>query len=80
MRLEKSIGWQIAIVKKVNQFNVIIETENNTKGKIEYKDIFWTKKDFKDLLQKEMSYMLKNLMKTYLVFNSYLKLMVELSL
>ena len=52
LRLEKSIGWQIAIVKKVNQFNVIIETENNTKGKIEYKDIFWTKKDFKDLLQK----------------------------
>ena len=52
MRLEKSIGWQIAIVKKVNQFNAIIETENNTKGKIEFKDISWTKKDFKDLLQK----------------------------
>ncbi len=51
-KLEKSIGWQIAIVKKVNQFNSIIETENNFNGVIEYKDISWTKKDFKDLLKK----------------------------
>ena len=51
-RLEKSIGWQIAIVKKVNQFDAIIETENNLKGIIKYKDISWTKKDFKELLKK----------------------------
>ena len=50
-RLEKSIGWQIAIVKKVNQFNATIETENNEIGIIEYKDISWTKKDFKDLIK-----------------------------
>ena len=50
-RLEKSIGWQVAIVKKVNQFNAIIETEKNMNGTIEYKDISWTKKDFKDLLK-----------------------------
>ena len=50
-RLEKSIGWQIAIVKKVNQFNAVIETEKNLNGTIEYKDISWTKKDFKDLLK-----------------------------
>ena len=51
-RLEKSIGWQVAIVKKVNQFNAIIETEKNLRGTILYKDISWTKKDFKDLLKK----------------------------
>ena len=51
-RLEKSIGWQIAIVQKINQFNTIIETEDNLKGVIEYKEISWTKKDFKDLFKK----------------------------
>ena len=51
LRLEKSIGWKIAIVKKVNQFDAEIETENNLKGLIKYKDISWTKKDFKDLFK-----------------------------
>jgi penicillin-binding protein 1A len=49
-KLEKSIKWQIAIVKKLNQFSAIIETENNLEGEIKYKDISWTKKEFKDLL------------------------------
>ncbi len=48
-KLEKSIGWKIVIVKKINQFNSIIETENNLQGVINYKDISWTKKEFKDL-------------------------------
>ena len=47
--LEKSIGWQIVIIKKINQFDSIIETENNLQGVIKYKDISWTKKEFKDL-------------------------------
>ena len=50
--LEKSIEWEIAIVKKINQFNAIIETEKKINGIIEYKEITWTKKDFKDLLKK----------------------------
>jgi penicillin-binding protein 1A len=49
-KLEKSIEWQIAIVKKIKQFSAIIETENSSKGTIKYKDISWTKKEFKDLL------------------------------
>ena len=49
-KLEKSIEWQIAIVKKINQFNTSIETENNLEGEIRYKDISWTKKEFHDLL------------------------------
>ena len=50
-KLEKSIDWQIAIVKKINQFNSIIETENNLQGEIKFKDISWTKKEFKDLFK-----------------------------
>ena len=50
-KLEKSIGWQIAIVKKMNQFNSIIETENNHEAEIKYKDISWTKKDFEELFK-----------------------------
>ena len=50
-KLEKSIDWQIAIVKKVNQFESKIETENKKNGKIEYKDISWTKKEFIKLLK-----------------------------
>ena len=62
-RLEKSIGWQVAIVNKVNQFNAIIETEKNQRGTIEYKDISWTKKDFKDLLKKGDVIYVKNINK-----------------
>jgi penicillin-binding protein 1A len=50
-KLEKSIDWEIVIVKKINQFNSIIETENNLQGIINYKDISWTKKEFKDLFR-----------------------------
>ena len=46
-KLEKSIGWSLAIVKKVDQFNANIETENKLQGIIEYKDISWTKKNLK---------------------------------
>ncbi len=50
-KLEKSIGWKLSIVKKINQFSVIIETEDMTEGIIEYKDITWTKKEFSDLFK-----------------------------
>ena len=49
-KLEKSINWNLAIVKKINKFSVAIETENNLNGIIEYKDISWTKKEFNQLL------------------------------
>ena len=50
-KLEKSIGWTIAIVKKINQFSAEIETEDNLTGIIEYKNISWTKKEFFNLLK-----------------------------
>ncbi len=49
--LEKSIGWSLAIVKKINKFSAEIETEDKIQGVIKYKEISWTKKEFKNLLQ-----------------------------
>tara|TARA_B110001450_G_scaffold86541_1_gene82478 strand:+ start:90 stop:2429 length:2340 start_codon:yes stop_codon:yes gene_type:complete len=49
--LEKSILWQLAIVKKINQFETLIEIENNLQGVINFKDISWTKKEFKNLFK-----------------------------
>jgi len=49
--LENSISWQLAIVKKINKFSVEIETDERLIGKIEYKDISWTKNEFNKLLK-----------------------------
>jgi penicillin-binding protein 1A len=49
--LENSINWQLAIVKKINKFSAEIETEKKLNGKIEFKDISWTKKEFNKLLK-----------------------------
>ena len=49
--LEDSISWELAIVKKINKFSANIETENKLNGKIEFKDISWTKKEFNKLLK-----------------------------
>ena len=48
-RLEKSINWDLAIIKKINKFNVEIETEKRSKGIIKYENISWTKKEFNEL-------------------------------
>ena len=46
-KLEKSINWKLAIVKKIKKFSTEIETEDNLIGQINFKDISWTQKDFK---------------------------------
>ena len=51
-KLEKSIKWDLAIVKKVSKFNAVIETQNKEEGIINYTEITWTKKEFEDLLKK----------------------------
>jgi penicillin-binding protein 1A len=48
-RLEKSINWDLAIVKKINKFSAEIETEKKLKGIIKYENISWTKKEFNEL-------------------------------
>ena len=50
-RLEKSIFWEIAIVKNINKFLVEIETENKTNGIIKYENITWVKKEFDEILK-----------------------------
>ena len=43
--LEKSINWDLAIVKNVSDIKIEIETkDNNNKGQISQKDITWIKK------------------------------------
>ena len=44
-KLEKTIGWDLAIVKKINKFSVEIETEKKNQGIIKYDDASWTKKE-----------------------------------
>ena len=50
-KLEKSINWELAIVKKINKFSIEVESKSKEKGVIEYKDISWTKKETNDLLE-----------------------------
>ena len=49
--LEKSIAWNIAIIKKVNKFSVEIETMNELNGLIKYENISWIKKEFNEILK-----------------------------
>jgi penicillin-binding protein 1A len=50
-RLEKSINWDLAIIKKIDKFSVEIETEYEKKGIIKYENISWIKKDFSEILK-----------------------------
>ena len=50
-RLEKSINWDLAIIKKIDKFSVEIETEYEKKGIIKYENISWIKKDFDEILK-----------------------------
>ncbi|MBD1141263.1 PBP1A family penicillin-binding protein [Pelagibacterales bacterium SAG-MED39] len=50
-KLEKSIGWKIAIIKDFDKFSATIELEDKTIGKIKYKEITWTKKEFDELFK-----------------------------
>ena len=47
--LEKSINWELAIVRKIDQFSARIETKKELNGIIEYKSISWAKKEFEKL-------------------------------
>ena len=49
--LEKSIGWELAVVKRIDKFETVIQTQNNESGTIDFNDIDWTRKDFKKIFQ-----------------------------
>ncbi len=50
-KLENSLGWDVAIVRKVNQFSALVETSKKKTGEIKYNDVSWTKKEFDELLK-----------------------------
>ena len=50
-KLEKSLKWELAIIKKINKFSTEIETENKLNGVINYDSINWTKKEFSELFE-----------------------------
>ena len=49
--LERSIGWEIGIVRKISKFSAEIETKSKVKGFIDYSDISWTKKEIDKVLK-----------------------------
>jgi len=50
-KLEKSINWDLAIVKKIDKFSVKILTDKDINGIIKYENISWTKKEFSEILK-----------------------------
>ena len=49
--LEKTIGWQIAIIKRIDKFETVIQTLNKENGIISYEDISWTRKNFNNIFK-----------------------------
>ena len=52
LTLEKSLGWELAVVLRIDKFETVIETQNKNKGVINFSDIDWTRKEFKQLFKK----------------------------
>ncbi len=50
-KLEKSLGWEIAIIKKINKFDANIETADNKLGKIKFNNLNWTRKSLDQLFK-----------------------------
>ena len=49
--LEKSIGWQVAIVKRIDKFETVVQTSSKETGIISYEDINWTRKNFNEIFK-----------------------------
>ncbi len=50
--LENSLGWELAIVNRIDKFETVIETLEGNNGVINFKDIDWTRKEFNKLFKK----------------------------
>ena len=50
-KIEKSIGWEIAIIKRIDKFETIIETKENKIGIIKHEDVNWTRKNLNQLFK-----------------------------
>ena len=50
-KIEKSIKWNLAKVKKINDFNIDIELKDKEKGKVNLDSINWIRKNFNEFLK-----------------------------
>ena len=50
-QFEKTLGWQVAIVKRIDKFETVIETSDKEIGTISYEDINWTRKNFSEIFK-----------------------------
>ncbi len=50
--LEKSIGWELAVINNIGKFETVVETQNGSDGIINFNDIDWTRKEFKKLFKR----------------------------
>ena len=48
---ENSLGWEIAIIKKINKFEAKIETAKKIQGIIKYENLNWTRKNINELFK-----------------------------
>ncbi len=60
-KLEKTIGWDLAIIKKINKFSLEIETEDKKNGIIKYEDLLWVKKELDKVFKKGDIIYVKNI-------------------
>ncbi|MDC2974349.1 PBP1A family penicillin-binding protein [Candidatus Pelagibacter sp.] len=51
LNLEKSLGWELAVVTRIDKFETVIKTQNDDSGTINFNDIDWTRKEFKKLFK-----------------------------
>ncbi|MDC3097864.1 PBP1A family penicillin-binding protein [Candidatus Pelagibacter sp.] len=51
LNLEKSLGWEVAVVTRIDKFETVIKTQNDDNGIINFNDIDWTRKEFKKLFK-----------------------------
>ena len=49
LNLEKSLNWELATVTRIDKFETVIKTQNEDNGTINFNDIDWTRKAFKNL-------------------------------
>ena len=51
LNLQKSLGWELAAVTRIDKFETVIKTQNDDNGTINFNDIDWTRKEFKKLFK-----------------------------
>ncbi len=51
LNLEKSLGWELAVVTRIDKFETVIKTQNDDNGTINFNNIDWTRKEFKKLFK-----------------------------